>query len=598
MKALYDVTNPESVKDLLNSVNRTALVLPHFQRSFVWPLEKTRGLLDSIVAGFPAGAMLAMKVDSTNNDMLFRIRSFEEAPQLVPDRQEQLVLDGQQRLTSLYHALFGKGEYRHFLQLRPYIDTPATAEFDDCLLSLKVGNRKDKPLLDKYSSLAGQAEDLTLPLSVLMAASGGYVAWYLQVCTTLAEEPESALRQSLAELEETLVEPMLGYRFPWIVLKSDTPHEAVATVFDVVNNTGQRLSIFDLVVARTWEPGQPTIQDKWEDACQIVEETPSLLGDYGIDPVYALYVIALLTTASNGSGNDPSCSRGDVLDLKKRDVAAHWDNSVWGLNEALRVLRDDCGVLAKKWIPYEPALLPLAATLATTRCISGLDRGALRARLVRFFWCTCLSGEYDQGAVAKAARDFKLLVEWQKGGSVPAVVAGFDAVDLVDRLGDILPRNGAVYKALMCLSNSRQATDFLNLEPLTSVTVGSLKVDDHHVFPKAFLEQDLHITDAGRINTILNRTLIDAESNKSLGKTKPSSYFGAMKITHGDTKLDSLLSGHLLPSGQESPLFQDDFDTFVERRRSMFATAIVWATSGVDEAVPAADGEAPANEST
>lgn len=97
---------------LLDELDNGQLALPDFQRSFVWAPDATRELLVSMIRSFPAGALLFLQGGSAT----FKARSAEEAPPLRV-RPSHLVLDGQQRLTSLYQAIFGVGQSRLFLDI-------------------------------------------------------------------------------------------------------------------------------------------------------------------------------------------------------------------------------------------------------------------------------------------------------------------------------------------------------------------------------------------------------------------------------------------------------------------------------------------------
>src|SRR4051812_45516118 len=103
--SLFEDTNPRALKELLSEVNNRTMVLPDFQRDFVWEPGATQELVVSIANNYPAGSILRVR----EAKQVFAAREFEGAPTLGKSKYTFLVLDGQQRLTSLYQAFYGVG---------------------------------------------------------------------------------------------------------------------------------------------------------------------------------------------------------------------------------------------------------------------------------------------------------------------------------------------------------------------------------------------------------------------------------------------------------------------------------------------------------
>lgn len=123
-------TWPKS-KDLLTEIHNRTTVLPDFQRDFDWEPGATQELIVSIAYNHPAGSILRVR----DAKRVFAAREFEGAPVLDGMKHTFLVLDGQQRLTSLYQAFYGVGEHRHFLDVRKPIDG---ADFDDAIFHVRA----------------------------------------------------------------------------------------------------------------------------------------------------------------------------------------------------------------------------------------------------------------------------------------------------------------------------------------------------------------------------------------------------------------------------------------------------------------------------
>ena len=266
---------PRDLTELLSQIHNRESVLPDFQRDFVWDSAATKELIISIAKDFPAGSIL--RIRNTNN--LFAYREFEGATPLKGQRPTYLVLDGQQRLTSLYQAFYGVGQFRYFLNLQSLLDGE---EFDECVISL----RANRPLAMRYLDIEHQANNLIPPLSVLKGDNEGFSNWKVNVSSTRHSDNSAAVVDMIKELqqiENTWIKTIRSYQFPVVTLSDSTEAEAVCTIFETLNRTGVKLTVFDLLTARFW-PQDINLRKAWDDAKQ---EHP-ILGDMGVDPYYLL----------------------------------------------------------------------------------------------------------------------------------------------------------------------------------------------------------------------------------------------------------------------------------------------------------------------
>ena len=135
-------TGLPTVEYLLQQINNRDLALPDFQRSFVWEPNGTRELLASIIRAFPAGNLLFLRGGSK----VFLPRAVEEAPVLDGHEPQLLVLDGQQRLSSLYQALYGVGNHRFFVDIAALM---ADADVESAVKVFSVSRAK------QWATIAG-----------------------------------------------------------------------------------------------------------------------------------------------------------------------------------------------------------------------------------------------------------------------------------------------------------------------------------------------------------------------------------------------------------------------------------------------------------
>ena len=156
----------EKLRFLLESIHNREVALPDFQRDFVWDPRATEELIESILQNYPAGSLLRIK---NRSGFFFAPREVAGAPALNGHSPSYLVLDGQQRLTSLYQALYGTGNHRYFISLRGLLDGE---DLDDCVFYLRK-QRAER----RFGTMEKQASDLVFPLEVVFGHSYGFETW-------------------------------------------------------------------------------------------------------------------------------------------------------------------------------------------------------------------------------------------------------------------------------------------------------------------------------------------------------------------------------------------------------------------------------------
>ena len=532
---------------LLEQVKNRDLALPDFQRSFVWDAAATRELLVSVIRGFPAGHLLFLKGGSN----VFVPRAVEEAPSLNGHQPAGLILDGQQRLTSLYQALHGVGSHRFYVNIAALM---TGAEIDDAVVAYSRARARE------FESRATQAKLLLFPFSAIHE----YLEWRDEVLDARREDDEDSrkrLRGYLATIDKAIVQPIKDYQFPATSLSAKTPTEAVCTIFETLNRTGIKLSVFELITARAFAAGM-SLRDRWQETLAA----HPILEEFGIDPYYILQTVALRL------GKKPQ--RGFVVSMRVDDIAGQWDDAARGMAGALSMLRDECGVLTAKWLPYATMLMPLATSWRSVEKKAGPQIGQARLKLQRWFWCTAFEGEYDSAANSKAEADAPALERWIDDGDLPPVVRNFNFPK--ERWLAVTSRQRALYASTIALLNVHRPLDFHQVVPLTRNIIETTAVDDHHVFPAGYL-RDEGVT--GYVDTVLNHTLIDKQPNIRISKKAPSVYLNEMRDELG-SKIDDILESHSLPADPAGPLLTNDYDNFLEWRMNRLSEQLRRVTSG------------------
>jgi len=539
----------EKLSFLLQSIHNREVALPDFQRDFVWDPRATEELLESICQNFPAGSLLRIK---NSKDFYFVPREFTGAPALDGHEPSYLVLDGQQRLTSLYQALYGTGNHRYFVDLKGLVEKK---DLEDCVFYLRKSEAKNK-----YGTIAQQAVEFTFPLERLFGDQAGFEEWLDSVLAarTGQGEDKDALKQSLRAVRKQWLKNMEDYEFPMVTLAENTSANAVCTIFETLNRTGVKLSVFDLLAARFW-PVDIRLRDLWQKA----KNDHPIIPEFDIDPYYILQAVSIYA-----SRLAPSCKRGDVLKMEVGQIKEGWEHVICGVAKMLHILRNDCGVVLPQWLPYNTILIPAAAVLAKTKDQTGPAVAASLNKLKRWFWCSVFSQSYEKAPNAQSVKDYNEILKWFDGGAPPQTVAEFSFDP--NSLKETTYRQRAVYRGIIALILRNGARDFHNGERITASMVLEGKMDDHHIFPKGFLGETYPAEINGTLrDCILNRTLIDKETNQRIGMRAPSDYLREISDIVGADHIEVILGSHLLPGRVDSPLWQDRFEDFIAVRQEM-----------------------------
>ena len=546
-------TNLRNLMELLAEIHNRETVLPDFQRDFVWQPSATRDLIVSIANNYPAGSILRLR----DGKREFAVRVIENAPS-VDERTSHtfLVLDGQQRLTSLYQAFYGKGKHRYFLDLRRLLNGD---NFEDVISFVRV--REGDKQAWKYDDFANQVRDMILPLSHLRE----YKKWVTKFLKEACLAPQVGAEELLDEKINNPIEAVCDYQFPVVTLKAETGTDVVCTIFEKLNSTGKKLGVFDLLTAR-FRKDNVDLRQKRDEMLR----KNKIFEYFDVDPQYVLQAVSWLSRKSS--------QKKEVLKLDVSDIDKWWDKAVSGLVKGLEILRDDCKVMSPKWVPYETMFPVLAAVHARVADDHNAADGARREKIKRWFWCSVFSQSYNEGsAVTRAMKDTKELLDWFDGKDEPDAVKKFKFDP--NELRETTVKQRAIYRGTICLTLTGGARDFYNGAEITAAIMDEKKVEAHHVFPKNYLKKTNPDVKSSLRDCVLNMALIRQKTNRKIRDRAPSDYLAEMREdAGGEFDIDKVLESHLCPSGENSALFCDDFECFLQHRQGQIQEAILRAT--------------------
>lgn len=567
--------NPVTVRTLLSHVHARELAIPDFQRDFVWEVDKTRQLLSSIMSRYPAGTLLFLKISEGTE--FFRPRQVEGAPVLNATRPRELVLDGQQRITGLYQAMYGRSDHRFFVDFSKLrsddgsVPEPEQVKFDEVVVAVPRGEGG----ATRFDDDETQLEKWLYPIDRYYIENH-LDDWLDVLCEHHAAtaEGQNALKSELRKLRSRYLTRLALYAFPVVRLEETTSLAAICTIFETINRQGVPLSVFELLTARFW-PQNVNLRDLW----QAAQDQYDIIDEFDIDPYAILQAVTLRASSS--------AQRSEVLLLESASIEQYWDEVVRGFAGALGLLKNECGVLTTKLLPYGMVLVPLAAVWHRVEETKGAERGKALEKLQRYFWCTVFTGNFDQGANSQAGRDYADLDAWLESddASAPEAVAQFFLSAQQLMLATVKRR--ALYAGMLALSVTHGGKDFHTSQKLTTTQMQNQKIDAHHLFPRKWLT-DNYV--AGLVDArgdevalgtelILNRALIDKETNQRIRARAPSVYLAEIRDIRGEGALNEILDSHLLPNEEGAGLFEDDYERFILNRLELVLGQIEAVTS-------------------
>lgn len=510
-----------NVEELMKDVCKGATVLPDFQRSFIWEPEDVRELIVSVLGNYFIGSMLIL--EQFRNDSLFALRLVEGVKEInkdVPIKSiVKIILDGQQRTTALFYALYElglplknrKNPYKFYLD----IGNALKENWDDAVIGVST---RDKRKLHEIST-----KDDIVPFSLLKDVG--------EVASKFRDHPDFKKIVNLAN-------NFMQYSIHTVSLPRDTSLEKIVETFERINRTGEPLSVFELLTARLYKDGI-----KLRDILKSTKEEFNF-SKY-VKPELILKTIALMRS------KEPK--RRNLLKLNHTNFKGDWEKASQSLEDAYRRvmdIRSGYGVLDfKKWMPYTTMLVPLAAMLHFLKN-SKIESPKNYEKIDSWYWISIFSNRYDQAVDTASATDFKVIKEWlNDDNKIPEFIKKFDfsTIDL-----DVDKQGSATYRGVINLIVLAGALDFeTGLPP----QFRKEKIQDDHIFPKSIYKE----------HRVANRTLISTNAKK--GDKKPSEYFEEMRKKHGEAKLKEILKTHLIPEDALDTLLKDDLNNFMKKRR-------------------------------
>ena len=533
-----DVKN-EFISDLINKMKRDYICLPSFQRDFVWNPKQMALLIESVIRHYPIGTFIFLRY--LENRDLGKQSFVGTDPNAF--RPKYYVIDGQQRLRTFWIAVnkpnrfiptgtveHKEKKYKIYLRLDTdisrlpiYVDKP----------SFVVPERTEEDDKENYE---WQANAKLIPIEFVLDDKL-VRKWFKRAFTKSRKSLTATQRRYLKNVLE-IRKRILTYKCPVEYIIKKLKSRDHTNIFKLLNTAGTDLTTFDLLNAQL-SNAHINLRELWSNA---IKEN-DMFELYCFDPIQVLKVLLLIRQTKNKDKN-PTCTQKDLNSLHKiykipdyyldyqfdqnesmefrRQFKEDWKEACKYASKALEAIQRDFGACQKKYIPYTPMIVTLAAIEWWRRDYDQRFQGRMKERIKQWYWGSIFQKAYEAATDNVISHHYKSLIEWLQPGNgkkIPSEIRfKMGKKDIEKAMDDIESSGDARYKGILCLPLVNNATDIYSYEFL------SRDLHDHHIFPKKCKEAKSGEIEEYEINNVINRMLITDKTNQEIKNKSPYVY--------------------------------------------------------------------------
>lgn len=509
-------------EQLKSKIEDGNIKIPQFQRQFVWNKEKATKLLDSIVKGYPIGTFILWETKS-------RLRTIRNIGDIsLPDTRMgefvYYVLDGQQRITSIYASMLGvmieKDDYSQI-----FVDLQADESQE--IVILDITDKNSENIISINDLLKGK-------MSEIFAKYGK--------------------NQNSLDKIELYKQRFTTYQFPTIKI-SNVELDVATDIFTRINVGGKPLDTFEIMCAKTYDENQSF--DLYEKREKQLQEW----NDIGYETVSHSTVLQAVSVCVNGA-----CSRKDILNkIDKQEFINIWEEIDDDFGKAIDYLKKALGVAVSKLLPYDGLLVPFVYFFHK----HPQTPSAIQSKYLKdYFWRCVLTNRFSNALESKLAQDVTHVMDEIIQGNQPQYEQGIDVTyEFLKRNGTFSTGN-ALIKGLLCLLAGRSPRSFKNDIPVVIdnawLSQGNSK-NYHHFFPKNYMRKCQPLIKEDLVNHIANITIVDSYLNKNeIRDRAPSDYMS--QYCEENDNIDETMRTHLIGDLKEFGILDDNYSVFFEKR--------------------------------
>lgn len=503
-------SNPR-IASLLSDVTKGNIKIPVFQRDYVWEDEQIMSLLDSIYRGYPVGSILLWstkeRLNHERNVGGFRL------PETPEDYPVLYVLDGQQRLTTLYGVFHSDSDTD---------DRELAGRFSVCF----------SPAKEEFVHASVAPPDASINLRNILDT------------TRLLPELQRFSPADQAKIA-SLTERFKDYEFPVVTIK-DRSNQEVCRVFQRINSSGTSLSTLELLAAWTWS-------DQF-DLRNEIEALLERLADKGYEELGETQIMRCLASIVTDDIETDS-----LVDVEPDKLISGMSTLKQAMAAAIDFLESEIKIKNIVFVPFPIMLVPLVRFFA-----DNLKPNADQRRgLCRWFWHCAFTQRYKAGTNTFVMEDLKHMQDLARGDNVFQTLKASIDPAIFKKTWRI---NSTVAKAAICLLAQYDPRSFFSGAPVNlGTTLAAYNAREfHHIYPKAYLAA--HGIPFHESNVIANVCMLTSHDNNTISDKDPRDYFSEILA---DIR-DSVFEKALIPPG-----FRDGskpYAEFIAKRAKLLAT--------------------------
>lgn len=514
--------------DLVSEIVTGQVKIPQFQRKFVWGIKESAKLLDSVIKGYPIGTFIYWRT----NERLRSIRNLGNItlPEPIEGEFINYVLDGQQRLTSLFATLKG---------LEIIDDEGKTYDYSKMYIDLNAESDEDIIITDISK------KEITSFIKIKDLMSGSL--------TLLASYPQQY--HEIIDHYKTIIQ---SFSFSVINLK-DATIDVATEVFTRLNVGGKALTLFEIMVAKTYDANKPF------DLSVEYENLKLELRDSQYDTIPSSTVLQVISILLE---ND--CTRKQILKIEKERFIEIWDRAVDCIKMSIDFFRS-YGIKVSKILPYNALIVPFSYFFYHHH---NTPTGIMKKRLEDFFWRVSLGFRYSSGVENKLAQDIEK-IDTIINDQLPKYEWSININEEYISNNGEFSTGKAFIKAILCLYAKQYPKSFNNnLDVILDnswLKIASSK-NYHHFFPKSWLKNEYPELDFNKINHIVNITIVDDFLNKrTIRIHSPAVYMNTFR--NENSELGQTMLTHLIDIDHDG-IFENNYELFFTSRLQRISTSL------------------------
>ena len=521
---MYSQPGSMTFDSLKQKISNGEIKIPQFQRDFVWSIEASAKLLDSIIKGFPIGTFIIWKTRE-------RLRSVRNVggmvlPETPAGDSVQYVLDGQQRITSLYAALMGSVIQRDGKDI----------DYAEIYIDLSAQGSDQIVITD----ISEKTTDQLIKIKDLLYGSLTFLLKYNDIPGAL-------------EKIEKYKQIINSYAFSTILVE-DASLDVATEIFTRINVGGKALTCFEIMVAKTYDESRSfDLSVKYEELINDLRDSNyDTLSSSAVLQCVAICILKNVKTES-------------ILKIDRSKFIDEWDNVVEALKSTVDYFRSGYGVPVSYLLPYEALLV-----LFTYYFYNHKDRplGDQAKWLRDYFWRAIITERFSSSSDTKINGDVSRFDSIIADTKPTDDIAVDISPDYIKQHGNFTT-NSAFIKGVLCILAAQHPQSFIDN---TEVAVDNSRLKQsnsrnyHHFFPRAYMRKNQPTIEEWLVNHVANITIVDDFMNKRVIKDRaPSNYINEFT---SNPSLSDALATHLIEynASEDSGIGSNDYNKFFNAR--------------------------------